>query len=79
MNNLCIEFAPFAQQWGRDFRAYFAKELARLQEYIELGILIHNEKGLYTTPTGAMLIRNIAMVFDTYLEKSHKRAFSKTI
>lgn len=79
MNNLCIEFASFKQQWGLDFTAHFAKELASLQEYLDLGILIHNEKGLYTTPTGAMLIRNIAMVFDTYLAKSQKRAFSKTI
>lgn len=79
MNNLRIEFAPFKQQWGIDFAKHFDKELASLQEYLELGILIHNEKGLYTTPTGAMLIRNITMVFDTYLAKSQKRAFSKTI
>ncbi len=81
MNNLSLEFVFFEERYGISFCAYFAKELEALQEYQELGILKITDKGLYTTPTGGLLIRNIAMVFDAYLQyiPKEQRVFSKTI
>lgn len=79
MNTLSLEFAPIEARFGISFTQYFSSELARLQEFIDLGVLHRTERGLYTTPTGALLIRNIAMVFDTYLAKPREHTFSKTI
>lgn len=79
MNTLGLEFVPIEARFGIKFAEYFASELARLQEFIDLGVLHRDSKGLHTTPTGALLIRNIAMVFDSYLAKAKERTFSKTI
>jgi oxygen-independent coproporphyrinogen-3 oxidase len=35
--------------------------------------------GIEVTPTGRLLIRNIASVFDTYLRKQKTSSFSKAI
>lgn len=80
MNNLCLDFAPIEQRFHIDFKTYFAKELASLREFRELGLIEINKEGIYTSPTGGMLIRNIAMVFDEYsfVQQDTKR-FSKTI
>lgn len=81
MNNLCLNYAKIDEKFGIDSREYFAEALRRLKEYEDAGLieLKHNE--LRATPTGGMLIRNIAMEFDAYLSKTpeeHKR-FSKTL
>jgi len=55
MNNLKLEFKPFLEQFNIDFRAYFAKELRALSEYVNIGVLEINNNGIYTNPTGAML------------------------
>ena len=81
MNNLKLDFASIQKTHNIDFIAHFASELDRLKEYANIGVLEINDKGLYTTATGGLLIRNIAMVFDTYLHAlpQEKRVFSKTI
>lgn len=81
MNNLCLDFAPFKQRYSIDFRQHFKKELLALKEYEDIGVVSINDRGIYTTPTGGLLIRNIAMVFDAYLANisQEKRVFSKTI
>ena len=81
MNNLKLDFDSIQKTHNIDFIAHFASELDRLKEYANIGVLEINDKGLYTTATGGLLIRNIAMVFDTYLHAlpQEKRVFSKTI
>ncbi len=79
MNNLKLEFKDIQERHKIDFKQYFKKELESLQEYEKINVLKINENGIYTTPTGGMLIRNIAMVFDSYLTKSNQQQFSKTI
>ncbi len=74
MNNLCLDFAHIESKFNIDFKVHFATELESLKEYEEVGLII------YTSPTGGMIIRNIAMCFDThsFTDKNAKR-FSKTI
>lgn len=81
MNNLKLDFDSIEKTHNIDFRVHFASELERLKEYADIGVLEINDKGLYPTPTGGLLIRNIAMVFDNYLHSlpQEKRVFSKTI
>ncbi|STP08787.1 oxygen-independent coproporphyrinogen III oxidase [Helicobacter cinaedi] len=79
MNNLRLDFKGIEKRFGIEFRAYFANELESLREYEELGLIHITPSSIETSPTGGMLIRNIAMVFDTYLQNDTTKRFSKTI
>jgi len=43
------------------------------------GLLDLNNDSIVVRPAGKLLIRNICMVFDTYLRAAHKQRFSKVI
>ncbi|AIE73356.1 MULTISPECIES: oxygen-independent coproporphyrinogen III oxidase [unclassified Synechocystis] len=63
-----------------DFNDYFAKELTALDVLEADGLLRRLGDGLEVTPRGRILIRNIAAVFDTYLQsKQQQQMFSKAI
>lgn len=81
MNNLKLDAEYINKKFGIDFFSHFKDEINELREYEKIGVLNINENGLYTTPTGGMLIRNIAMVFDIYYKqiKESSNTFSKTI
>ncbi|PAF52382.1 oxygen-independent coproporphyrinogen III oxidase [Helicobacter sp. 13S00477-4] len=81
MNNLRLDFEIIEKKFNIDFKEYFKNELKSLSEYEGTDLIMLNNKGIYTTPTGGMLIRNIAMVFDEYLHKIplEQRRFSKTV
>ncbi len=80
MNNLSLNFASIESAFGIDFKTHFAKELSELEPFEKANLLKVNSEGIFTTPTGGMLIRNIAMLFDAYLYKNvGKDTFSKTI
>ena len=81
MNNAQLEFKKIEALFDIDFKTYFAKELKELQVFVDDGILEIKDSGIYANATGGMLIRNIAMVFDAYLDKipEDQRRFSKTV
>jgi oxygen-independent coproporphyrinogen III oxidase len=65
-----------------DFDEYFASELDRLKMPQEDGLVIVDPKEIRTSWLGRIFIRNLAMVFDPYLEKQQLAArplFSKTL
>ncbi len=69
---------------GIVFDDYFAKELARLEEFEAAGLLVREADGITVTPLGRLVIRNICMVFDRYLGLPRDTAlqrvpFSRTI
>ena len=70
------------KQFGIDFDEYFAPELERLKMPQEDGLVVMNDKEIRTAWLGRIFIRNLAMVFDPYLEKQQLAArplFSKTL
>jgi oxygen-independent coproporphyrinogen III oxidase len=70
------------QEFGIDFDSYFADELIRLAPFREDGLVTLDPNELRTTQLGRIFIRNLAMIFDPYLEKQHLNAkplFSKTL
>lgn len=81
MNNFCLDYQKINEQFEIDFHTHFADTLLSLQEYEKNGLLKLSQDGLVATPTGGMLIRNIAMEFDAYLLKNSSQAqrFSKTL
>jgi len=65
-----------------DFDQHFADELRRLEIPEEDGLLAVNKNEIRTTWLGRIFIRNLAMLFDPFLEKQHLHAkplFSKTL
>ena len=71
-----------AREFHVDFDKYFADELARLEGPREDGLVLLDPNEIRATWLGRIFIRNLAMVFDPYLEKQQlvpKPLFSKTL
>jgi oxygen-independent coproporphyrinogen III oxidase len=71
-----------AREFGVDFDHYFAEELRRLEPSREYGLVLVEADEIRATWLGRIFIRNLAMIFDPYLEKQQlaaKPLFSKTL
>ena len=70
------------QEFGINFNETFAPEIERLAPFVSDGLIELKNGVLRTTLLGRIFIRNIAMVFDPYLEKQKLESrplFSKTL
>ena len=71
-----------AREFGIDFDEYFAPELQQLEPSRDDGLVVLEANEIRTTWLGRIFIRNLAMVFDPYLERQQLNAkplFSKTL
>lgn len=73
-----LGFAEMSAKLGIDFAEYFASALAALRPMKEDGLVEITAAEIAVTPAGRFLVRNIAMVFDAYLERKNAR-YSKTV
>ncbi|MBD2342912.1 oxygen-independent coproporphyrinogen III oxidase [Anabaena subtropica] len=62
-----------------DFSEYFLKERRQLQLLEADGLIRLSPNHIEVTPVGRLLIRNIAAVFDAYLQERSGTGFSKAI
>jgi oxygen-independent coproporphyrinogen III oxidase len=70
------------REFSISFDEYFSSELARLAEPSVDGLVTLDRNEIRVTPLGRIFIRNVAMVFDRYLEEQkmdQKPLFSKTL
>src|SRR5580704_12371082 len=70
------------REFSISFDEYFASELARLADPSADGLVILGRDEIRVAPVGRIFIRNIAMVFDRYIEEQkmdQKPLFSKTL
>jgi oxygen-independent coproporphyrinogen-3 oxidase len=77
-----IRKTEIAQEFGITFDDYFSAELAHLETVAADGLVALNRDEIRVTWLGRIFIRNIAMVFDAYLEKQKldsRPLFSKTL
>ena len=74
-----LDMQQLGEQWGIDFHAHFAAELAKLAGMEQDGLLRINGEVIEIAPRGRFLIRNICMVFDAYLADASGGRFSKVI
>lgn len=74
-----LNFASVNEQWGIHFAEYFSAELLRLQPMAEDGLITLTDEDVYVSAAGRLLIRNICMVFDAYLQQGTENRFSKVI
>jgi oxygen-independent coproporphyrinogen III oxidase len=71
-----------SREFGIDFDQYFAEELKQLEASRDDGLVLLSADEIRTTWLGRIFIRNLAMVFDPYLERQQlaaKPLFSKTL
>ena len=77
-----IRKGEIAREFGIDFDDYFAPELARLQPFVDDRLVALTDDEIRVTFLGRIFIRNVAMIFDPYLEKqrlAEQPLFSKTL
>ncbi|MEW6302879.1 MAG: oxygen-independent coproporphyrinogen III oxidase [Verrucomicrobiota bacterium] len=80
MCDLGLDFEAMSFALNVDFTRYFARELESLRDLEADGLIERTETGLAVTEMGRLLLRNIAMRFDTCLPaQKEKPCYSKTI
>ncbi|MBV2127621.1 oxygen-independent coproporphyrinogen III oxidase [Arsukibacterium indicum] len=74
-----LDVAVFAQQWHiANFWQYFADALARLQPFMEDGLVEVYAGRIKVTNTGRLWVRSICACFDAYLNRGQLR-YSKVV
>ncbi|MCV2509217.1 MAG: oxygen-independent coproporphyrinogen III oxidase, partial [Neisseriaceae bacterium] len=73
-----LQFEDYEQEYSIDFKEKFSEELEELRMFEKDGLLELSQQGFTVTPVGRLLIRHIAMAFDTY-SKAKRQRFSKAI
>jgi oxygen-independent coproporphyrinogen-3 oxidase len=75
-----LDFDAFSEKHGIDFREYFANEVKQLDVLQEDDLIELSDAGITITPKGRLLLRNIAMTFDRYIDlEENESRFSKAI
>ncbi|MDX1638132.1 MAG: oxygen-independent coproporphyrinogen III oxidase [Balneolaceae bacterium] len=80
MCSMGLDVAEIEEKWGIVFDTYFSDALKQLAGLEHDGLVNVNNELISITEKGRLFLRNIAMCFDRYLEKSSAdRKFSKTV
>ncbi|MCR4418032.1 MAG: oxygen-independent coproporphyrinogen III oxidase [Ignavibacteria bacterium] len=83
MNLMCnfeLNFDEIENEFKINFKEYFEKSLSQLKEMSDEGLVIMNDNEIKITEMGRLLIRNIAMKFDGFIERQQdKMKYSRTI
>ena len=81
MANFKLDILRVEREFNINFNDYFADAIEALREFEEAKLLKISDEKIEVSKTGSLLIRNISMPFDAYLNKipEDKRRFSKTI
>ena len=64
-----IPMAALERRYLIDFRGYFAEALENLQPMVEDGLVRIEPQRIVATSRGRLLLRNMAMCFDRYLDR----------
>jgi len=81
MCDLELDIAELEERFGISFDEYFASSLEALREFEDDGLVERSSGSIRIVGAGRLLLRNIAMCFDAYLDSlSHgKPVFSRTV
>lgn len=74
-----LSFNDIQQYFSVDPKIHFQSELEELAPMIEDGLLLVNDDGIQIQNVGRLLIRRVCMVFDEYLRKGPRIAYSRVI
>jgi len=79
MCDLGLDYAAMSKLLTLNFAEHFAPEIDSLDDMEVDGLLVKLPDGLQVTDLGRLLIRNIAMRFDSYANTRRENRFSRTI
>jgi oxygen-independent coproporphyrinogen III oxidase len=81
MSNFKLDIQRFESLYKVDFKTYFATALESLKPFVNDELVTISTASIECSPTGTLLIRNIAMAFDAYMHVHAKsdKTFSKTV
>ena len=82
MCNSVVRKKEVEERFGIDFDAYFAESIARLDEFKEDNLVTTHPDRIEISEEGRLVIRNLAMAFDAYLDRDASDAgpkYSRTI
>jgi len=75
-----LNFGEIENQYGINFKDYFKNSLNSLGEMVDDGLLVLSDDRIKVTEMGRLLIRNIAMKFDGFIERQQDQMkYSRTI
>ncbi|MES2130647.1 MAG: oxygen-independent coproporphyrinogen III oxidase [Pseudomonadota bacterium] len=75
-----LSIKSIEEQFPINFHSYFADELQKIAAQADDGLLTLEQDWITVTPRGRLLIRNICMVFDRYLNlQAEPMRYSRTI
>ncbi len=81
MCDLEVSKADVGRRFGIEFVDYFAESLGKLGEFVRDGIVVQGAESIQITSPGRLVLRNIAMCFDAYVDsmKAGPPVFSRTV
>lgn len=83
MCKLKVDINGFSKNHNIDFHQYFSDDLKHLEKFVEDGLLKISNDEILVVGKGNLVIRNMAMCFDKYLDDIRKNAtnqvFSRTV
>jgi len=75
-----LNFKHFEKKYKIDFKTYFASGLSNLKEMVDDGLVLLSDDQLKVTEMGRLMIRNIAINFDGFIERKEDSAkYSRTV
>jgi len=75
-----LNFKSVEEKFEINFKEYFKWGLNNLKEFEADELIVMNNDGLKVKDMGRLLIRNIAMNFDGYIERKEDKAkYSRTV
>ena len=72
MCNFRLDIGHIEEKWGMAFDDYFDSAIPQLNQMAEDGLLTITSDTIEVTPAGRLLVRNICMEFDRYLQERRK-------
>ena len=73
-----VDFSEVEKRFGVDFHHTFATELRDLRTLEDDGFVTLHDDHIEVVDNGRLFVRNVAMVFDTYLRTKHQPAEGST-
>ncbi len=75
-----LNFSDIEKEFNIDFESYFKWGLGNLKEMLDDQLIWIENNTLHVTEMGRLLIRNIAINFDGYIERKEDHArYSRTV
>jgi len=79
MCNQHVSLPAIEARFSVDFEAYFGGFRDALAPMVADGLVTLDDSDLRVTPPGRLILRNVAMVFDAYLNAGQPAGYSRTL